>query len=41
MLCGLVMAPYASWSSDRAPEFHMTPLMILKKHKALMKGEAA
>lgn len=41
LLCGLVMAPQASWSSDRAPEFHMTPLMISKKHKAILKGEAA
>lgn len=40
LLCGLVMAPQAPWSSDRAPEFHMTPLMILKKHKAQMQREA-
>jgi hypothetical protein len=40
LLCGLVMAPQASWSSDRAPEFHMTPLMILKKHKEHMQREA-
>jgi hypothetical protein len=40
LLCGLVMAPTAVWSSDRAPEFHMTPLMILKKHKALVESEA-
>lgn len=40
LLCGLVMAPSAAWSSDRAPEFHMTPLMILKKHKALVESEA-
>lgn len=40
LLCGLVMAPSASWSSDRAPEFHMTPLMISKKHQAVLKGEA-
>lgn len=40
LLCGLVMAPSASWSSDRAPEFHMTPLMILKKHTALVESEA-
>lgn len=39
LLCGLVMAPQASWSSDRAPEFHMTPLMIWKKHKVLTEGE--
>ena len=40
LLCGLVMAPSAAWSSDRAPEFHMTPLMILKKHTALVESEA-
>jgi hypothetical protein len=34
------MAPTAAWSSDRAPEFHMTPLMLLKKHKAVLEGEA-
>jgi len=33
LLCGLVMAPQASWSSDRAPKFALPPLMILKKHK--------
>ena len=31
LLCGLVMAPTASWSSDRAPEFNLTPMFILKK----------
>jgi len=31
LLCGLVMAPIASWSSDRAPEFNLTPMFILKK----------
>ena len=39
LLCGLVMAPHASWSSDRAPEFKLTPLMISKKHKLLLKKE--
>jgi len=38
LLCGLVMAPQASWSSDRAPRFRLPPLMISKKHK-LMFGE--
>jgi hypothetical protein len=33
LLCGLVMAPQAPWSSDRAPQFHSTPMMILKKYK--------
>jgi len=31
LLCGLVMAPKASWSSDRAPEFNLPPMFILKK----------
>jgi hypothetical protein len=39
LLCGLVMAPHASWSSDRVPEFVLPPLMILKKHKLLVKEE--
>ena len=33
LLCGLVMAPPAPWSSDRAPQFSAPPLYILKKHK--------
>lgn len=38
LLCGLVMAPQAAWSSDRAPKFKLTPLIILKqKYKAYMK----
>lgn len=39
LLCGLVMAPSAPWSSDRMPQFKTPPLMILKKHKLLMKEE--
>jgi hypothetical protein len=31
LLCGLVMAPKANWSSDRAPEFNLPPMFILKK----------
>ena len=31
LLCGLVMAPKATWSSDRMPEFILPPMMILKK----------
>jgi hypothetical protein len=42
LLCGLVMAPPAAWSSDRAPQFRPPPLMIRKKHKRLlMKEESA
>ncbi len=33
LLCGLVMAPEAVWSSDRAPAYHPTPMFIQKKHK--------
>lgn len=40
LLCGLVMAPQASWSSDRAPKFIPPPLMLLKKHKLRMKNES-
>ena len=38
LLCGLVMAPQAPWSSDRAPKFNLPPIMILKKHKLLAAG---
>jgi len=33
VLCALVMAPYAPWSSDRAPKFKTPPLFLKKKHK--------
>jgi hypothetical protein len=39
LLCGLVMAPQAPWSSDRAPAFHPTPV-IFKKHKLDARKEA-
>ena len=39
LLCGLVMAPQASWSSDRAPKFNLPPLILLKKHKLLVEGK--
>ncbi len=39
LLCGLVMAPEASWSSDRAPQFHLPPLLLMKKHKRLVKTQ--
>lgn len=39
LLCGLVMAPYAPWSSDRVPQFVLPPLMIFKKHKLLEKQQ--
>jgi hypothetical protein len=41
LLCGLVMAPRAPWSSDRAPEFHSTPVMIRKKKKYYANKEIA
>jgi hypothetical protein len=31
LLCGLVMAPKAPWSSDRMPSFNLPPMFILKK----------
>lgn len=31
LLCGLVMAPKAAWSSDRVPRFRLPPFFILKK----------
>lgn len=37
LLCGLVMAPPAAWSSDRLPEFVLPPLMIFKKQNLLQK----
>src|SRR5215216_7830128 len=40
LLCGLVMAPQAPWSSDRAPNFDLPPLLLLKKHKLKMKKES-
>jgi hypothetical protein len=39
LLCGLVMAPQASWSSDRVPRFNLPPMMIFKKHKLLAEEE--
>ncbi|MBI5962781.1 MAG: hypothetical protein HY863_04850 [Chloroflexi bacterium] len=33
VLCALVMAPEAPWSSDRAPKFKMPPLFISKRKK--------
>ncbi len=39
LLCGLVMAPQAPWSGDRVPQFHVPPIMLLKKHKLSMKNE--
>jgi len=37
LLCGLVMAPNATWSSDRAPQFNLPPMVILKQHKSIHK----
>src|SRR6266540_2460167 len=39
LLCGLVMAPQAAWSSDRAPQFKLPPLMLFKGQKLLHKVE--
>ena len=34
VLCTLVMAPSAPWSSDRAPKFKMAPLFLKKRKKS-------
>ena len=35
VLCSLVMAPQAPWSSDRAPKFKTPPMLVFKKkHRA-------
>jgi hypothetical protein len=39
LLCGLVMAPQASWSGDRAPQLKLPPLMIFKKNKLVFHEE--
>ena len=33
LLCGLIMAPPAAWSSDRLPEFVLPPFFIFKDQK--------
>jgi len=38
LLCGLVMAPEAMWSSDRAPKFNLPPMVVRKKNKLLAKA---
>lgn len=35
LICGLVMAPEAAWSSDRVPQFRLPPLFIRKKQRLL------
>jgi hypothetical protein len=39
LLCGLVMAPPALWSSDRVPRFVVPPMVIFKKHNLVEKQE--
>jgi len=39
LLCGLVMAPQASWSSDRVPQFSLPPMMVFNKHRLLAEEE--
>src|SRR5215207_1741207 len=39
LLCGLVMAPSAMWSSDRASELKLPPFLIFKKQKFLVTAE--
>jgi hypothetical protein len=41
LLCGLVMAPTASWSSDRVPRFTLPPFILFKKNKLLVEKEQA
>ena len=38
LLCGLVMAPHAPWSSDRAPQLKLPPFFILEKRRLLAEG---
>lgn len=37
VLCTLVMAPHATWSSDRAPKLRLPPLIIRKSRKLTTK----
>lgn len=39
VLCTLVMAPQATWSSDRAPKFRLPPLIIPKRRKITTKAK--
>jgi len=39
LMCALVMAPQAVWSSDRAPQLHLPPILLSKKHKLLLHKE--
>ncbi|HEX7233769.1 MAG TPA: hypothetical protein VF243_00755 [Nitrosospira sp.] len=39
LLCGLVMAPKAPWSSDRAPMFKQPPMLLSKKHQLQLEKE--
>jgi len=41
LTCGLVMAPSAPWSSDRAPQLKLPPLFILKKQRLLAEGSGS
>lgn len=39
LTCGLVMAPYAPWSSDRAPQLKLPPMFIFRKPKLIAEVE--
>jgi hypothetical protein len=39
LLCGLVMAPEAAWSSDRVRQFTLPPFVLFKKQKLLTEEE--
>jgi len=38
LLCGLVMAPEAAWSSDRTNNFNLPPMVVRKKDKFFTKS---
>jgi hypothetical protein len=39
LLCGLVMAPQAIWSSDRVSQFNLPPVMIFRRHELSIKTD--
>ncbi|HSM72148.1 MAG TPA: hypothetical protein VK851_11450, partial [Anaerolineales bacterium] len=41
LLCGLIMAPQATWSSDRAPKFKLPPLFLLEKDQSTHENMSA
>lgn len=41
LLCGLVMAPRAPWSSDRAGMFNVPPMLISRKQRLLLEKNSS